>query len=53
MDQKFPGEIFLQKVVIFFLSLRAFCGQVCEDRIKDHIGNAKNNKITFTTGEHF
>ena len=52
----FPGEIFLQKVVIF-LSLRAYCLQVCdsncEDRIKDHIGNAKNNKITFTTREHF
>ena len=25
-----PGGIFLQKLVIFFLSLRAYCGQVCD-----------------------
>ncbi len=53
MDQIYGEILFLQKVVIFFLSLRAYCGQVCKERIKDHIANAKNNKITFTTGEHF
>ena len=25
-----PGVIFFQKVVIYFLTLRAYCGQICE-----------------------